>query len=167
MNPNTHSMSAAGGLNRLAAAVEEVAAEDLDALPDAQAARQELVLRRLIERLEGHWLRELAGVDAAAPPTPTPAPRPSPPPAGCVTAPAWATRRPPPRPGRPRPAPRPLPGTARALAAGELSDLHAAALTRATQELAVGTVAAAEPVLLDAARRLDPPRAAQGGRAPR
>jgi hypothetical protein len=69
MNPNTHSTQP-GGIGLLAAAVDQLAVEDLDALPDAQAARQELVLRRLIERLEGHWLRELAGVDAAAPPTP-------------------------------------------------------------------------------------------------
>jgi hypothetical protein len=166
MNPNTHS-TRPGGIGLLAAAVDQLAVEDLDARPDAQAARQELVLRRLIERLEGHWLRELAGVDAAAPPTPTRAPRPSPPPAGCGTAPAWATPTPTPRPGRPRPPPRPCPAPPRPWPAGELSDLHAAALTRATQELAVGTVAAAEPVLLDAARRLDPPRGAQGGRPPR
>jgi hypothetical protein len=44
------------------------------------------------------------------------------------------------------------------LADGEISYLHAAALTHATQHLPSHTVAAAEPVLLDAARRLDPPR---------
>src|SRR5919109_4693790 len=63
MNSNTHSMQQPGGLDRLAAVVEDLAAEDLDALPDAQAARRVLVLRGLIERLEGVWLRELAGVD--------------------------------------------------------------------------------------------------------
>jgi hypothetical protein len=63
MDSNTHSMAAAGGLDRLAAAVDELAGEDLDALPDAEAAQRVLVLRRLLERLEGHWLRELAGVD--------------------------------------------------------------------------------------------------------
>jgi hypothetical protein len=51
----------------------------------------------------------------------------------------------------------PLPGTAHALANGEIGYAHAAALTRATQHLPSHTVAAAEPVLLDAARRLDPP----------
>jgi Domain of unknown function (DUF222) len=44
------------------------------------------------------------------------------------------------------------------LATGQISYLHAAALTRSTQELPVETVVAAEPVLLEAARRLDPPR---------
>jgi hypothetical protein len=51
----------------------------------------------------------------------------------------------------------PLARTAKALADGELSYQHAAALTRSTQHLPSQTVAAAEPVLLDAARRLDPP----------
>jgi hypothetical protein len=102
MDPNTHSTQP-GGIGLLAAAVDQLAVEDLDALPDAQAARRVLVLRRLIERLEGHWLRELAGVDAAAPPTPTTAPRPSPPPAGCVTAPAWATPTPTTASGSPAP----------------------------------------------------------------
>jgi hypothetical protein len=63
MDPNTHSMEWSGGIGLLAAAVDQLAAEDLDALPDAEAAQRVLVLRRLLERLEGHWLRELAGVD--------------------------------------------------------------------------------------------------------
>ncbi|HEX6674022.1 MAG TPA: DUF222 domain-containing protein [Actinomycetes bacterium] len=61
-------------------------------------------------------------------------------------------------PHRPRPAPRPLPRTAAALAAGEVSPQHAAALADATADLPPAKVAEAEPVLLDAARRLDPPR---------
>jgi hypothetical protein len=63
MNPNTHSVQDSSGLDLLAAAVDQLATEDLDALPDSEAARRVLVLRGLIERLEGHWLRELAGVD--------------------------------------------------------------------------------------------------------
>ena len=65
MNPNTHSTPPATGLDRLAAAVDQLATEDLDPLPDSEAARRVLVLRRLLERREGHWhwLRELAGVD--------------------------------------------------------------------------------------------------------
>jgi hypothetical protein len=51
----------------------------------------------------------------------------------------------------------PLAGTAQALADGEIAYAHAVALTRATQELPPATTAAAEPVLLEAARRLDPP----------
>jgi hypothetical protein len=63
MDPNTHSTQPATGLDRLAAVVDQLATEDLDALPDAEAARRVLVLRRLLERREGQWLRELAGVD--------------------------------------------------------------------------------------------------------
>ncbi|HEV8163534.1 MAG TPA: hypothetical protein VGR74_03630, partial [Actinomycetota bacterium] len=63
MDPNTHSSQWPDGLGLLAAVVDQLAAEDLDALPDSQAAQRVLVLRGLLERLEGHWLRELAGVD--------------------------------------------------------------------------------------------------------
>jgi hypothetical protein len=142
----------------LAAVVDELAGEDLARLPDAEAARRVLVLRRLIERLEGHWLRELAGVDgrgAAGADHGTPAE---------ATA-GWLRNRT--RMGHSDAHHRvrvaralhrgALAGTAQALAAGELSYRHAAALTRATQELPPATTAAAEPVLLDAARRLDPP----------
>jgi hypothetical protein len=159
MDPNTHSMQEPGGLDRLAAVVEELATEDLDALPDSEAARRVLGLRGLIERLEGVFLRELAGVDgrgAAGADQGVPV----------ESTAGWLRNRT--RMGHTDAHQRvrvaralhrgPLPGTAHALAAGELSYQHAVALTRATQDLPVGTVAAAEPVLLEAARRLDPPR---------
>jgi HNH endonuclease len=63
MEPNMYSMPEPVGLNRLAAVVEELAAEDLGRLPDGVAATRVLVLRRLLDRLEGQWLRELAAVD--------------------------------------------------------------------------------------------------------
>ena len=63
MDPNTHSTQQPSGLDRLTVVVDELAAEDLDAVPDSEAARRVLVLRGLLERLEGQWLRELAGVD--------------------------------------------------------------------------------------------------------
>jgi hypothetical protein len=158
MNPNTHSVQDSSGLDLLAAAVDQLATEDLDALPDSEAARRVLVLRGLIERLEGHWLRELAGVDgrgAAGAETGAPA----------ESTAGWLRART--RMGYPDAHQRlrvaralhrgPLPGTAQALADGDLSYQHAVALTRATQELPAATVAAAEPVLLEATRRLDPP----------
>ncbi|HEX6674374.1 MAG TPA: DUF222 domain-containing protein [Actinomycetes bacterium] len=52
----------------------------------------------------------------------------------------------------------PLPSVAEAFAAGEVSYQHAAALADATHDLPLGRVAEADPVLVDAARRLDPPR---------
>jgi hypothetical protein len=61
-------------------------------------------------------------------------------------------------PHRPRPVPRPLTDTAQALAAGELSPAHAQVLAAGTHDLPDHTTADAEPVLVAAARRLDPPR---------
>jgi hypothetical protein len=159
MDPNTHSVQQPGGLGLLAAAVDQLATEDQDALPDAQAAQRVLVLRGLIERLEGVFLRELAGVDGrGAAGTEVGVPVES-------TA-AWLRART--RMGHPDAHQRvrvaralhrgPLTGTAQALADGELSYPHAAALTRSTQDLPATTVGQAEPVLLEAARRLDPPR---------
>src|SRR6266545_2918378 len=52
----------------------------------------------------------------------------------------------------------PLRATAAALAQGEVSYQHAAALADATSDLPPAKVAEAEPVLVDAAGRLDPPR---------
>jgi hypothetical protein len=159
MDPNTHSTQQPNGLDRLATVVDELAAEDLDALPDAQAAQRVLVLRGLIDRLEGVFLRELAGVDgrgAAGADQGIPA----------ESTAGWLRNRT--RMGHTDAHQRvrvaralhrgPLGGTAQALAAGELSYPHAAALTRATQDLPPATTAAAEPVLLEAARQLDPPR---------
>jgi hypothetical protein len=134
MDSNTDSTELPVGLAPLAAAIDALAAEDLTPLPDAQAAARVLVLRGLLERLEGQWLRELAAVDARGA-------------AGAeqgVQAPStagWLRRRA--RLGatdahqRLRLArashPGPLAGTAQALAAGELSAAHAAVLAHGTQ----------------------------------
>lgn len=63
-----HSTGAATGppdrLASLAAAVDELAAQDLNGLTDAALAEQVLRLRHLLDRLEGRWLQELAAVDA-------------------------------------------------------------------------------------------------------
>src|ERR671930_2438952 len=64
MKSNTVSTSVPAGLGRLATAVEELAGQDLGGLPAATAAQRVLALRGLLDRLEGQWLRELAGVDA-------------------------------------------------------------------------------------------------------
>src|SRR5215212_455890 len=64
MDSNTHSDGSPDGLTALAAAVEQLAAQDLGGLSDAVRAERVLVLRRLPDRLEGHWLAELAAVDA-------------------------------------------------------------------------------------------------------
>src|SRR5918995_4931852 len=72
MDSNTHSTQPPGPppggppprLASLTAAVEELAAQDLDRLDDAALANQVLELRGLVDRLEGQWLQQLAGVDA-------------------------------------------------------------------------------------------------------
>src|SRR5512133_4153017 len=64
MNSNTHSARPAEPLTALAAVVEGLAAQDPDGLSDTVRAERVLVLVRLLDRLEGHWLNELAGVDA-------------------------------------------------------------------------------------------------------
>jgi hypothetical protein len=63
MEPNTHSIQQLDGLNQLTAAADTLAAEDLTQLADSTAAQRVLALRRLLDRLEGQWLRELAAVD--------------------------------------------------------------------------------------------------------
>src|SRR5215216_929425 len=68
MDSTTSSPEATAGplddLATLTAAVDGLAARDLTGLADGVRAERVLVLRRLVDRLEGQWLRELAGVDA-------------------------------------------------------------------------------------------------------
>ncbi len=159
MDSNIDSNAPPGGLRPLAAAVDALAAQDLDGLPAPQAAQRVLVLRALLERLEGQWLRELAAVDARGAAGAEDGTR-----ADCTAG--WLRRRA--RLGATDAHQRvrvagalhrgQLAGTAQALAAGEISWTHAAVLARGTQDLPGQSTAQAEPVLLEAARRLDPPR---------
>jgi hypothetical protein len=162
MDSNTHSTGQPAGLAALTAAVEELAAQDLSGLPDAVRAERVLGLRRLLDRLEGQWLAELAGVDARGA-------------AGAEhdlqvgsTA-GWLRARLRMGGGAARGCVRtaralfrgPLTETARALTDGQLSPAHASVLAHGTYDLPHHVTAEAEPVLLDAARRLDPPRLRQ------
>ena len=67
MDSNTHSTEDPGGrldgLAVLAAAVDGLATQELHRLSDAALAEQVLGLRRLVDRLEGLWLQQLAAVD--------------------------------------------------------------------------------------------------------
>jgi hypothetical protein len=143
----------------LEAVVDDLAAQDRDRLTDAALAEGVLRLRRLLDRLEGQWLGELAAVDgrgAAGADHGTPAPS---------TA-SWLR-------GRLRLGAAaatscvrtaralfrgPLTGTAQALCDGELSVAHAAMLAHGTHHLPTHVSTEAEPVLVAAARHLDPPR---------
>ncbi len=89
MDSNTHSTSqptgTPAGLSALVAELQELADQDPDRLADGARAERVMVLRQLVERLEGHWLAELAAWTPAGPPAPSRASRPAPPPAGCAT----------------------------------------------------------------------------------
>ena len=63
MDSNTHSTEVVT-LTALVAAVDGLAAQELAGLPDAVRAERVRALRGLVDRLEGHWLREVAAVDA-------------------------------------------------------------------------------------------------------
>jgi Domain of unknown function (DUF222) len=163
MDSNTHSARRPAGqpddLTALEAAVDNLAAQDLTGQPDAIRAERVLTLRRLLDRLEGHWLSELADVDACGA-------------AGAdqgiqaASTASWLRGRLRLGAGDAAGAVRtaralfrgPLTATAEALCGGELSAAHAGALVHATHDLAAHVAAEAEPVLVDAARRLDPPR---------
>jgi hypothetical protein len=143
----------------LATVVDDLVAEDMDGLPDAALAEEVLALRRLMERLEGQSLQRLAAVDgrgAAGADQGIPAPS---------TA-SWLRNRLHLGAAAATSCVRtaralfagPLTGTAQALCDGELSAAHAAVLAHGTQDLPDQVSMEAEPVLVDAARHLDPPR---------
>jgi hypothetical protein len=167
MDSNTHSTGqppgrAAGppdNLAVLAAVVEGLAAEDLDRLPDPVVAERVLVLRQLLDRLEGQWLKELATVDGRGA-------------AGAEegtqvgsTA-GWLRSRLRLGAGAAGSSVRtaralfrgPLAQTAAAVAGGAISVAHARVLAHGTHDLAGHLATEAEPVLVEAAARLDPPR---------
>jgi uncharacterized protein DUF222 len=163
MNSNTHSIPPStgrpDGLAALSAAVDELAAQDLDRLPDTVVAERVLRLRRLVDRLEGQWLKALAAVDARGA-------------AGAEdgvetgsTA-AWLRGRlrlgADAASGAVRTARAlfrgPLAATAQALTDGDITAAHARVLAQGTKDLPQHVAAEAEPVPLEAAGRLDPPR---------
>jgi hypothetical protein len=147
----------AGPSAALDAVLERLAAEDLEQLSDS-ALNQDLGrLQQQLNSLQGQWLRRLAALDARGA-------------AGAdqgVDAPstaAWLRRGLRMSAGSAHSTVRaaralfggPLPQTAAALVAGDLSAAHAQAVVDGTHQLPDLVVAAAEPVLVAAARRLDP-----------
>jgi Domain of unknown function (DUF222)/HNH endonuclease len=159
MDSNTHSTSRPDRLAALAAELQGLAAHDPDRLSDATLAERVRVLRQLAERLEGHWLEELADLDARGAADAEEGVQ-----VGSTAA--WLRRRlrmsPSTAAGCVRTARAlfrgPLTGTATALAEGAISPAHAQVLADGTQDLPAHVAAEAEPVLVEAARRLDPPR---------
>src|ERR671912_465540 len=165
MDSNTHSTQPPSQkpepdwLAALAMVADQLAAQDLNRLSDAARAERVLRLRQLVDRLEGQWLKELAGVDGRGA-------------AGAEadqqvgsTA-AWLGSRLRLGAGTAARAVRtaralfrgPLTATAQAVTDGELSVAHAQVLAAGTHPLPDQVTVEAEPVLVEAARRLDPPR---------
>ena len=163
MDSNTHSTAhLADGLaadDLACAAVDGLAAQDLDRLTDPVLAERVLVLRQLLDRLEGQWLKELAAVDGR----------------GAAGAEAgqqvgstagWLRARLRLGAGAASSSVRtaralfrgPLRQTAAALTGGAISVAHARVLAYGTHDLPDHLAADAEPVLVEAAARLDPPR---------
>jgi hypothetical protein len=162
MDSNTHSTSEPVELAALEAEVDRLAAQPLDGLTDAALVEGARVMRQQLDRQEGQWLRTLAAVDArgaAGADHGVPAPstaawlrnrlRMSASAATSLVRTARALYR------------GPLTGTGQALVDGELSVAHAQVLASSTHHLPTHTTTDAEPVLLETARRLDPPRLRQ------
>jgi hypothetical protein len=159
MDSNTHSTRPVDELAALTAAVDTYGARQRHGLPDAVRAERVLGLRRLVDRLEGYWLQDLADLDACGA-------------AGAedgvqaASTASWLRTRLRMGAGAAHRAVRtaralfggPLTQTAAALTNGEVSPAHAQVLAQGTHDLAAHLVAKAEPVLLEAAGRLDPPR---------
>jgi hypothetical protein len=162
MNPNTHSAYSPDGLTALAAVVEQLADEDRAGQTDAARAERVLGLRRLLDRLEGHWLAELAAVHAGGAAGAEDGVQ-----AGSTAR--WLRARLRMGAGAAHSSVRtarvlfggPLPQTGQALTDGTISPAHAQVLAHGTHQLPDQVAAEAEPVLLEAARRLDPARLRQ------
>jgi Domain of unknown function (DUF222) len=162
MDSNTHSVAWLDRLAALEAQVDQLAAQPPDGLADAALAEGMGRLGRLANRLDGHRLAWLAAVDArgaAGADQGTPAPS---------TA-SWLRNRLRLGAGAAHSLVRtaralfrgPLTATGQALVAGEVSLAHAQVLAHRTHDLADHMAVEAEPVLLEAARRLDPARLRQ------
>ena len=66
MDSNTHSTSAPAGLAALVAELQGlVDQEGVSGLADGALAERVMALRGLLDRLEGHWLQDLADSTAA------------------------------------------------------------------------------------------------------
>src|SRR5215218_5042215 len=159
MDSNTHSTGPSEGLAVLAATLEGLAAQDLTGLTDAARAERVLRLRRLLDRLEGHWLAELATLDACGAAGAEQGVQ-----AGSTAG--WLRTRLRMGAGAASSAVRtaralfrgPLTQTGQALTDGKLTPAHASVLAAGTHQLPNQVTVEAEPVLVEAARRLDPGR---------
>jgi Domain of unknown function (DUF222) len=163
MDSNTYSAShppgTSAGLAAVAAELQALAVQNPDRLADGARAERVMSLRGLVERLEGHWLAELATLDARGAAGAEQGVQ-----AGSTAG--WLRARLRMSAGAASSLVRtaralyrgPLTATGQAVADGTISPAHASVLAAGTHDLPDHVAVEAEPVLLEAARRLDPPR---------
>jgi hypothetical protein len=175
MDSNTHSTPGSGGrpagpaaglpddgLAGLMREPNELAVQDVQGLSGAARTQRLLAWRQQLDRQEGLWLKELAAIDAGGL-------------AGAdrgeqaASTAAWLRNRLRMSVSAAHSAVRTaralfggaLPETAAALCAGEISPAHAKVVADGTQDLPDHVKLAAEPVLLETAGRVDPPKLRQ------
>ena len=159
MESNTHSVGAPAGLAALVAELQGLVDQGVGGLADGALAERVMALRGLLDRLEGHWLADLADLDARGAAGAEQGVQ-----AGSTAG--WLRARLRMSAGTAASLVRtaralhrgPLTSTAQALADGTISPAHAQVLAAGTHDLPDHVAADAEPVLLEAARRLDPSR---------
>ena len=149
-------------LAELAAVLDKLANQDLNQLPATVRAERALALEPLANRLGGQWLKELAGVDAIGA-AGADRDQPAESTAGWLRnrlrMSATSARE---AVGTARALFRgPLSRTAQALTSGKISCAHARVLAQGTRQLPDHVARDAEPVLLEIARWVDPPRLRQ------
>ena len=160
MDSNTHSTSAPAGLAALVAVVEELVDQGpRTGWPTPPWPNRSWSCGGCWTASKATGSRAWPPWTPAAPPAPNTASRPAPPLPGSGTGCAWAPATAASLVRTARALYRgPLTGTAQALAEGTISPAHAQVLAAGTHDLPDHLAAEAEPVLLEAARRLDPPR---------
>jgi hypothetical protein len=141
-------------LDDLESCADQLTAEDLHVVPSSCLGDDLATLRRAIDRLESEFTRRLAIFDRTQGYASS----------GARSAASWLRGRL--RLSGPAAAERvrvaraldELPQTARAFAAGEIGHQHCAVVTRTIDEVGIELARDAEPIVLEAARQVDPGR---------
>jgi Domain of unknown function (DUF222) len=139
-------------VSELGSAIDELAVEDLDAAPQAVLADDLVEIRRAIDRLEAEWLRRLRVFDGRGADDEV------------LSIQCWVRQHCGLTPGAARErvsvARRlgDLPVASAAFAGGEISYAHARQISAASSDVSPAVWAEGEPILVEAARNLDPRR---------
>jgi hypothetical protein len=137
-------------VSELGSAIDELALEDLDVTPAAALADDLVELRGAIDRLDAEWLRRLAAFDGRGMGEEV------------LSTQCWLRQHCGLSPGAARERVgvarrlRDLPETQAAFASGEIGYAHVRQISAAASDVDPGVLAEGEPILVDAARKLDP-----------